>query len=805
MAVNGGVALTSFEHTGVSATLPSSLEPAELLERLGDVVAITIIDHTGHLTHVSNRWCQLSGWPRHDAIGAHWSFSVHPDHRPAAVAAGREAVRTGAGLRYDSYVLSQDGASAIWLRTEVSPLRDDRGEVTSWLTVATEITGLKDAVEALAQSEQHLQVIFDNSSDIITVLEKDGSGRFSSSNTRDFLGYGDRIPEGGPWVFVHPDDLPAAERAFAEVLSKGSNAQTRLECRLIRGNGDIVWVETAAVNLLADPAVAGVVLHTRDVTERHQAEERLRSVTSRLTTLLSNLQVGVVMTDAHHKIVAANDTWCSIFHLDLCSDDIVGMEISRLDTAVLRIFSDPADVSAWGRQVVAARERTDERHVALANGRTLAVCFMPILVDGTYQGYMWQFRDVSDEVANAARREELLNMEKEQNARLTELDALKSDLVASVSHELRTPLTSIVSFTELLGDGLGPDENDEQHEFLGIIRRNSDRLLRLVDDLLLLDQLESSAGMAPRGPVAPAAVVEIAVSSLRPIAEAKDVELDLHTEKGPLIVGDADRLGQLTDNLLANVVKFTPPGGQITVRTTPIDRGWRLQVADTGIGIPEGEAAGLFDRFTRASNAAERVGARFGTRSDHRSSDRPVAQGTHRGRERGGSGEHVHGRSLRCRPIAADRVGAGGVGAGGVGAGGVGAGGRVVTPARVLVVEDDNDIWRSLEIILRRAGYESRWAPDGIEGLRLVDGDRFDLVLLDISLPGVDGWGVLERIRHQGDTPVILLSARGLETDKVRGLRSGADDYLTKPFNKDELVARVATHLRRSGNGRDLR
>jgi len=118
--------------------------------------------------------------------------------------------------------------------------------------------------------------------------------------------------------------------------------------------------------------------------------------------------------------------------------------------------------------------------------------------------------------------------------------------------------------------------------------------------------------------------------------------------------------------------------------------------------------------------------------------------------------------------------------------------------ARVLVVEDDVDIWRSLQILLQRAGYELLWAADGPDGLRSLREDHPDLVILDVGLPKLDGWAVLERIRDHSEIPVILLTARGLETDKVRGLLGGADDYLTKPFSNEELVARVAALLRRS-------
>jgi DNA-binding response OmpR family regulator len=118
--------------------------------------------------------------------------------------------------------------------------------------------------------------------------------------------------------------------------------------------------------------------------------------------------------------------------------------------------------------------------------------------------------------------------------------------------------------------------------------------------------------------------------------------------------------------------------------------------------------------------------------------------------------------------------------------------------SRLLVVEDDPDIALALRLLLTRAGHQVAHAKDGRAGLRDAYTERPDLVVLDIGLPGMDGWHVLERLRDVSDVPVLLLTAHGQESDKVRGLRGGADDYLTKPFTNAELVARVEALLRRS-------
>jgi len=121
--------------------------------------------------------------------------------------------------------------------------------------------------------------------------------------------------------------------------------------------------------------------------------------------------------------------------------------------------------------------------------------------------------------------------------------------------------------------------------------------------------------------------------------------------------------------------------------------------------------------------------------------------------------------------------------------------------ARLLVVEDDKDIALTLRLLLSRSGYTVEHAADGRTGLRLVHELRPDLLLLDIGLPSMDGWQVLERVRDISDVPILLLTAHGQDSEKVRGLRGGADDYLTKPFTNAELLARVEALLRRAGPG----
>jgi DNA-binding response OmpR family regulator len=128
-----------------------------------------------------------------------------------------------------------------------------------------------------------------------------------------------------------------------------------------------------------------------------------------------------------------------------------------------------------------------------------------------------------------------------------------------------------------------------------------------------------------------------------------------------------------------------------------------------------------------------------------------------------------------------------------------------VKPAEVLVVEDEDDVRRLVRVLLERAGHTVVEAGTGTEALRLLEADAPDLIVLDVAMPELDGWQTLERIRDLCDVPVLMLSARAGELDKVRGLRGGADDYVTKPFGRQELLARVEVLLRRTSGPPEVR
>ena len=194
-----------------------------------------------------------------------------------------------------------------------------------------------------------------------------------------------------------------------------------------------------------------------------------------------------------------------------------------------------------------------------------------------------------------------------QNRSLRELDRLKDTFVATVSHELRTPLTSIHGYLELLLEGEAGDLTDEQRRFLGIIDRNSDRLLGLVGDLLFVAQVDAGGMHVEASSVDLASLACECVQSHAPGAEAREIELTLDAAASLPTTGDPKRLAQLLDNLVSNALKFTPPGGAVTVHTYAGPGAVVLEVEDSGMGIAPADQARLFDRFYRTATASDQA------------------------------------------------------------------------------------------------------------------------------------------------------------------------------------------------------
>ena len=189
---------------------------------------------------------------------------------------------------------------------------------------------------------------------------------------------------------------------------------------------------------------------------------------------------------------------------------------------------------------------------------------------------------------------------------------MKDQFVSTVSHELRTPLAAMDGWLHILLDGEPGPLNEEQHRFLTTVKRNSDRLMRLVGDLLLIGQMDAGRFTLELADVDIVELVGEAVALFEGAAVEKRIELNADTGGPAVVLGDRLRLGQLLSNLVSNAVKFTPEGGQVGIRVREQDGTCQVEVTDSGIGIPVADRAHLFERFYRASTATGTAGSGLG-------------------------------------------------------------------------------------------------------------------------------------------------------------------------------------------------
>jgi PAS domain S-box-containing protein len=353
----------------------------------------------------------------------------------------------------------------------------------------------------------------------------------------------------------------------------------------------------------------------RDLSEIERSHAALADQTERLNRLIAAAVPGIVITDEQGLITHISQSFGTIYGLEE-PERLIGTSAAALVSRIQHLFEDPDDWARRGEVALRERQPIAGAQIKLADGRTIENGYWPVLVDDRFRGDMWLAWDRSERVALEEQRQQTLEAEAaarrlaeqiqqqltEQNTRLRNLDEARNQFLAIVSHELRTPLTSILSFSELIrgeADGLTP----EGVRFLDIIERNADRLHRLVGDLLMLDRLDAGALPLDLAPVSVPDLVTEAVRSASPGAAKQGVTIELTTGPGPIVAADHRRLMQVLDNLIANAVKFSNRNSRVRVDVTCDGRTWRIDVTDSGIGIPPDEAGQLFSRFVRASNA----------------------------------------------------------------------------------------------------------------------------------------------------------------------------------------------------------
>ena len=397
-----------------------------------------------------------------------------------------------------------------------------------------------------------------------------------------------------------------------------------------------------------------------------------------------------------------------------------------------------------------------------------------------------------------ARQESALN--KVQLEKYAEMDKLKSRFFANVTHELRTPLTLILGPIESV---LGRKPDKESVEDLGIARRNGYRLLRLVDMLLQYARLEAGTMRlhAVNQDIVP--VIRRTVSYFASPAAKKNLELDFTCPAGK-ITGDFDeeKIEHITQNIISNALKFTPGGGSIRVNAEENNGNLTLTVRDTGIGISKENQKRLFERFFRAERSHKTEGTGIGLSLSKEMAELhhgslTVESALHKGTTvtvtipLSGYSEEEKAPVEHKEPYPpAESISASAEN------GSVSTANGIDLPI-VLIAEDNDDARRYIASVFRD-NYSVLEAEDGQRALEQSRVHMPDIVISDVMMPDMDGFELCQSLKNEEKTshiPVILLTALADRKDKIDGLHLGADDYLTKPFDKQELLTRVQNLL----------
>lgn len=397
---------------------------------------------------------------------------------------------------------------------------------------------------------------------------------------------------------------------------------------------------------------------------------------------------------------------------------------------------------------------------------------------------------VSERTASLAQANKEL---REARARADEANRAKSAFLAAMSHEVRTPMNGVIGMLSLVQrDNL----DGEQTRYLALAEESAKGLLTVINDILDYSRLEAGGVALDMSAFNPADVARKVAEILRESAECKGLvlEVEVAPETPSEVIGDPTRLRQVLFNLLGNAVKFTETG-RVALRLFSAGVGRiGFEVTDTGEGIPPELQACLFDRFTQGKGSARRHG---GSGLGLAISRALVAL---MGGEISVCSEAGRGSTfsftIRCedvgnddRPPETDAVPAA-----------ADAGVAASEPsARILVVEDNAVNQLLVSKLLARAGHTTTIARDGEQALAMARGGEFDLVLMDVQLPGMDGVSATRHIRDlpgaNANVPVIALTANAMAGDRDRYIAAGMNDYVSKPIDANELFAAIARQL----------
>ncbi|MGB8832040.1 MAG: response regulator [Candidatus Sulfotelmatobacter sp.] len=583
--------------------------------------------------------------------------------------------------------------------------------------------------------------------------------------------------------FIHPEDQARTSAEFARI-QQGESAvafENRYRCK----NGEYKWLLWNAVSVPEKQLIFAVA---RDITTRKAAEDEVRASEERYRKLFElNPQPAWIYDRETLRFLAVNRAAMNAYgysreeFLAMTIRDIrPAEEIPALLTRISSLRDETIGGGIW-------RHRRRDGNLIYVEITSYALTFdgraadFVIAVDVTEKKRAQEEREKFTATLEAANRElELRNREVERATHM------KSKFLASMSHELRTPLNAIVGFSDLLSDEIPGPLNPKQKRFVGHIKQGSGHLLQLINDILDLSKIEAGLLELRCEDFQLEDALPEVLSTVRPLAMAKNVNVEQNVELSLAVYADRVRFKQILYNLLSNAVKFTPKDGRIEVACRREENLVRISVTDTGIGIRPEDHAMVFEEFKQVEGGG--AAAQQGTGLGLAITKRLVEQqgGTISLKSELGKGScfslTLPVGVVNQHPVSTDDNSSG----------------LCVTATKrnpLILVVDDELPARELMASYLEADYRVAMADSGTECIRRAGILKPDAIILDVLMSGGDGFQALAALKAAPETENIPIIVVSIIDSKQVGFALGAVDYLIKPINKAALLESLGKHI----------
>ncbi|MGA9099583.1 MAG: PAS domain S-box protein [Methanotrichaceae archaeon] len=761
-------------------------------------VAVIVYRNNKHL-YVNSAAISIFGYTREELLAMDFINLVHPGYRD--IIKERALARMGGEgkqSRYEAKVITKAGEEK-WLDVSSNLIRYEGSP--AGIVICTDITERKKMEEELRSSEEQLRSIFESTQDAIITIDDDmrctnanlGAGAITGISHEQLVGQ--MLPD-----FLDPDfDLFAAWPAFIQT------GRFKGEVGIRHKDGTFRTIEaTGIANIL--PGQHLFVGH--DITERKRAEEAINAERKQLLSIFGSINEIIYIADMDtYEILYANNATQKFFGQNLvgklCYKALQGKDkpCDFCTNPIIRKLHCQPYLWEFHNSLVGKDFQIVDRVIQWPDGRDVR---FEIAIDVTERKEIEkELRRSKDELeqrvqertiwlqrANEALHYEMMK-HKETEAELIKAkeaaDAAveaKASFLANMSHEIRTPMNAVIGLTGLL---LDMDLKPEQKECVETIRSSSDALLAIITDILDFSKIDSGKMELEHQPFDLRSCIEESIDLVAQKAKEKGLCLAYRMDDSvpSAIISDPTRLRQILINLLSNAVKFTEMGNvDVCVASQAMDDGkCRLHFAinDTGIGIPQDRMDKIFRSFSQADMSTTRKygGTGLGLAISKRLVE--IMDGKIWAESVEGKGSTFHftlpvdeylDRLPKPKEAPAQRKS------------------KVHANMRILLAEDNAVNQRVLLQMLKNLGYRADVAADGIEVLKAMELQSYDLVLMDVQMPEMDGFETTREIRRRwpNGPMIVALTAYALEGDREKCLDAGMDDYLSKPVKMDCLV-----------------